>query len=275
MLAFMLCACGQSEKNKDEEISIDTSISENIISNDMVDETEDEDVSDALKDKLLSCGIASDSYIYDFLNNEYAIEFDPVAYEEKIHEQLPQDCASLYDSDIYVEGTLDEMMYQYRNYFDHPVQVRLEAEFITNSHGEAGMMVYISKFDSHGSYFPIQMYLLESSDGIEVVYMRDDFEEEGRIYNDGYLYTVLKQEGIADLYFTRVDENGDFILVAHKHYESENEIDRNCYAFYDSTDFKEVCRNFVEQQGQDYDELISNEVDGIGYGKQLEFILLK
>lgn len=240
MLALMLCACGRSEKNKDEEISFSTGVIGYSVSEDTVEE-----VPDRLKDKLDGWGIPSDSYVYYFLKNEYAVEFDPVAYEDKIHEQLPEDYAFIYESDCYVSGTMEDMARQYGELFNYDLTVHMGICLSTNSQGQTCMMILFWHYSRLDNYC-LEMRLVETSEGLEVLSMTN-LKNGCRYYNynDGYMYVKHTDVRGTDFYFTRVDENGDFVLISHKQKESE---------------FEEECRNYVEQQGLDYEELISNTV---------------
>ena len=210
-------------------------------------------------------GIDKDSYIYKFITNQYAVEFDEETYMEKVKEQLPEDSIFIYDSELYVEGTLEDMMLQYGECFDYDLEVDAGIDFFVNSAGEKGIILFLSHYNKGGA-FCLQMCLVEKYDGLEVVYMRD-YNPYIRfcVYNDGFLYTKDELAGNTDLYFTCVDRAGDFILVSHAYYESNN---------IDVGSFEDECRHYVEQQGIDYDKLIEEQIGGSAYEKEIEVYLM-
>ena len=248
LLVFMLCACGQKDNDRAKT------------------STEDETV-DQLSEKLESWGIPSDSYIYDFLINEYAVEFDPVAYEEKLREQLPEDCVFIYDSQLYVEGTLNDMMHQYGNYFANSTTVDMDVTFLTYSEYESEIILFIGSGPGRRNV-GLQIYLVETAEGLEVVYMRDYYWDESATLYSGYTLTNRNHFGNNDWYFTRVDENGDFILISNVHNSNIQDYYRT------ESHFENECMRYVMERGVDYYDFEANKIYVGEHNRHINFHLV-
>lgn len=165
-----------------------------------------------------------------------------------------------------------------KEYFggEERVMVKTEVSLSTNNQGETELLLFMNVDDlnvnTSSSIIGLQIHLVETANGLKVLYMRDYNFGEVYAYNDGYMYTIHERKGKADLFFTHIDENGNFELVFFKHYEAE--LDENgAYIetddFYNANVFETMCKRYIERQGLDWEKMISITnctLAGYGYG---------